>query len=287
MGREPHEADSGSEAVAPSPNTVADNPALGGDTDIEAADMADVTTSSGRGQGVRGEPGRRSRSASPGLTTGSIPRNLWRLSGPQVVEGILNVSDQMVDMVWAGRLPGGFRALAGVGVAQSFTQFGMMARQGLDQSLRAMVSRAVGAGNIPLANHVTLQAFTLTGIYSLLMVLIGLLLTDVFLRLIGASEAVKAEAAMYMRVQFVGMATIGFRMASGAALQSAGDVITPLKATTVTRLSHIIMTPFLMFGWWGFPTLGLPGLPSLTFWHSLQDAPSTSTPYSVADPACI
>jgi putative MATE family efflux protein len=171
----------------------------------------------------------------------------------------MNVADQVVDLVWAGRLPGGFRAIAGLGVGQSFTQFGMMARQGLDQSLRAMVARAVGAGNIPLANHVALQAFTLTGIYSLLMVLVGVLLTDVFLRLIGASEAVKAETAMYMRVQFIGMATMGFRQASGSALQSAGDVITPLKATTVTRVCHIIVTPFLMFGWWWFPTLGLPG----------------------------
>lgn len=203
--------------------------------------------------------GRGARRVDRDLTTGSIPKNLAHLAWPQVVEGILNVLDQMVDLVWAGRLPGGFRAIAGVGVGQTFTQFGMMARQGLDQAMRAMVSRAVGARDIPLANHIALQAFTLTAAYSLLMILVGVLLTDILLRVIGASEAVQAETATYMRIQFIGMASMGFRMASGAALQSAGDVIVPMKATLVTRVLHIVLSPFMIFGWMGFPAMGLPG----------------------------
>ncbi len=206
-----------------------------------------------------GHPSRSSRFASRDLTTGSVPKNLALLAWPQVGETILNVIDQMVDLVWAGRLPGGFRTLAGVGIGQTFTQFTNMSRQGLDQAMRAMVSRAVGMGNLPLANHVALQAFTLSMIYSLLMVLVGLLLTDVLLKAIGASEAVKAETSMYMRIQFIGSATMAFRMMSGAALQSSGQVMVPLMATLVTRVLHITLTPFLMFGWWWFPTLGLPG----------------------------
>jgi len=203
--------------------------------------------------------GARGRAVHQDLTTGSIPRHLWRLSWPQIGEGMLTVADQMVDLFWAGRLPAGFRAIAGIGVGQTFTQYGLMARSGLDQSMRAMVSRAVGARNIPLANHIALQAFTLTGIYSLFMVAVGLLLTDVLLRAVGTSDAVHAQTAMYMRIQFIGMATVSFRMAGGAALQSAGEVIIPLKATTVTRVFHIILSPFFIFGWWWFPSLGLPG----------------------------
>ena len=79
------------------------------------------------------------------------------------------------------------------------------------------------------------------------------------IQVIGASEAVQTEAALYMRVQFVGIAGVSFRMASAAVLQSSGDVMTPLKATTVTRVIHIALTPFLMFGWLGFPAFGLAG----------------------------
>ncbi len=207
----------------------------------------------------RGRRGARIKTAYPDLTTGSVPRHVWKLAWPQVAEGVLNIVDQMVDMVWAGRLPGGFRSLAGLGVAQTYTQFGMMLRGGLDQSARAMLTRAVGAGNVPLANHIALQAFTLTAVYCLLLIVFGLLLTDVLIRVIGASEAVQAEAAMYMRIQFIGIGGMSFRMASAAVLQSSGDVMTPLKATTATRLVHIVLTPFLMFGWLGFPAFGLAG----------------------------
>jgi len=251
--------------IAPSASPKATSKRVGiaatpeGANDMSVTELTAPAVEVGRNGGRGGGGSRRLRYGSRDLTSGSIPKNLAHLAWPQVLEGILNVADQTVDLVWAGRLPGGFRALAGVGVGQSFTQFGMMARQGLDQSLRAMVSRAIGAKNIPLASHIALQAFSLTGAYSLFMVLVGLLLTDIMLRLIGASEAVQAETAMYMRIQFVGMATMGFRMASGAALQSAGDVITPFKATLVTRVIHIVLTPFFIFGWWGFPAMGLPG----------------------------
>lgn len=97
------------------------------------------------------------------------------------------------------------------------------------------------------------------GVYSFLMILIGLFLTDIALRAIGASEAVHAQAATYMRIQFIGMTSISYRMTAAAVLQASGDVTIPLRATTVTRVLHVIMSPFFMFGWWLFPEMGLAG----------------------------
>ncbi len=207
--------------------------------------------------GGRGGGGRRFGMVD--LSQGSIPKHLWKLSWPQVIESILNILDQMIDLVWAGRLPGGHTNIAALGVGQTFTQFGMMARQGFDTALRAMVSRAVGAGDIRLANHVVLQAFTLNVVYCIVLVVSGILLTDFLLASIGASDETVASAGMYMKVQFVGIATTAIRNMSGAALQASGDVITPLKATSITRIVHIVSSPFLMFGWLFFPEAGLAG----------------------------
>jgi putative MATE family efflux protein len=135
----------------------------------------------------------------------------------------------------------------------------MMSRQGIEQSTRAMVSQAVGAGNLALANFVSLQAFVIMGVYSVLMALIGLFLTDIALSAIGTSEAVHSQAALYMRIQFFGMTSIAFRMTAACILQASGDVIMPLRATTVTRVLHIVLSPCFMFGWWVFPEVGLAG----------------------------
>ena len=243
-------------AAIPAPHGVANG---GTPTPVSPSAQAGTAVLDGARVGGHGGGGGPPRRVHRDLTTGSVRKHLWGLSWPQMLESVLNILDQLVDLLWAGRLPGGFRAVAGLGVAQSFTQFGMMARQGLDMSMRAMIARAVGAGDIKLANHVALQGFTMTTVYSVLMVIVGLALTDVLLRVIGASEAVKDETATYMRVQFVGMSTMSFRMMTAAALQASGDVVTPLKATTLTRVIHIALTPFLMFGWWWFPDMGLAG----------------------------
>ena len=192
------------------------------------------------------------------LTRGSIAGNLWFLSWPQMVEATISVVDQLADLFWAGWL--GSKSIAGLGVAQTYTQLVMMVRRGMDLAMRAMVARAVGAGNIELANHAALQGLTLSVLYLLSLCAAGVLLADALLKLIGVSDEVQGIAALYMKVQFVGVAAIGLRMTGAAMLQSAGDAVTPMKAVVVARLLHILLSPFLVFGWMIFPSFGLAGL---------------------------
>jgi putative MATE family efflux protein len=138
-------------------------------------------------------------------------------------------------------------------------QVGMTGRQGLDMAMRAMVSRAVGAGDIARANHVALQAFTLSGAFSVLMALIGVFFTEPLLAVLGVPDNVIAAGADYMRIQFVGSGTNAFRMMSGAALQSAGDTLTPMRSATVSRFLHVVLSPMFVFGWLVFPEIGLMG----------------------------
>lgn len=212
----------------------------------------------GAGGGGWGGGRRRSAYATRDLTIGSVPRTLWFLAWPQYVEGCLRIVDQVADLVWAG-LFGGFRAIAGIGAAQQYLGIGFDLRMGLDMSMRAMVSRAIGMGDSSLANLVVFQAATLTLIYSALMVGIGMFLTEALLHLIGLSPETVDLAAAYMRVQLVGQASIGFQMLAGHALAAAGDTITPMKAGFIARLLKIGLSPTLMFGLLGFPSIGLAG----------------------------
>ena len=192
------------------------------------------------------------------LTTGSIPKNLWFLAWPQMVSGSL----QTLDTIWALILAGqgfGTRGIASLGAAQSWSQLVMTARMGLDTSTRAMVSRAVGAGDLALANHAAVQSFTLSGGISLLAATLGVLFTESLLRMLGVSEGVVAQGAGYMRWQFVASATMAFAFMSGSVLQASGDTLTPMKAQVATRVLNVVLSPLLMFGWGFFPEMGLAG----------------------------
>ena len=200
---------------------------------------------------------RRSAYATRDLTTGSIPRNLFFIAWPQFIEGFLRVVDQVADLVWAGFL--GTRSIAGMGVAQQYTQMAFTGRQGIDISQRAMISRAIGMGDQALANHVLMQAWTMTLIFSSVMVMVGLLFTEPMLRLLGVSDAVVAEGAPYMRLYFVGHMTTAFQQVSGHALAAAGDTLTLMKSTTAARVAHLVLSPLFVFGLVGFPEMGIAG----------------------------
>ena len=201
--------------------------------------------------------GRPRRRTTRDLTRGSIRRHLWYLGWPQVAEGSLSVVDHFADLIWAGRL--GFQAIAGLGVAQTYLMMVFMVRMGLDSAMRSLIARSIGARNTAYANHVLLQAMTLTGGYAGLMVVAGQLLTVPMLRLMGLSDAVVDQAAGYMKIQFMAMGVLGFHRLTAGALQAAGDPMTPLKAASTTRIFHLVLSPFLIFGWLWFPSLGLAG----------------------------
>ena len=216
----------------------------------QSASSKTTRLSPGRGRG-------RSARTSKDLTKGSIPGNLWYLSWPQITESFLSVVDQLADLIWAGRL--GFQAIAGLGIAQTYLMLVMTARMGLDAGMRSMISRAVGARQIAYANHVMLQALTLTTVYSLVLVGVGLALTGPLLRVMGLSDEVVTQAAGYMRFQLFAMSMMGLQRLTAGALQASGDSLTPLKAAGVSRVGHLVLSPFLIFGWWWFPSLDLAG----------------------------
>ncbi len=63
----------------------------------------------------------------------------------------------------------------------------------------------------------------------------------------------------YLRIEFIGGATITFRMMMDAIMQASGDSVNPMWIAVIYRIFHIILSPFLIFGLWIFPKLGVTG----------------------------
>jgi putative MATE family efflux protein len=190
-------------------------------------------------------------------TKGSIMRNLWSLSWPMVITNTLMMLGPTIDMVWVGRL--GSASIAGVGVSGMAVQLLMGAMMGLMMGMRAMVARFIGAGDIGGANHVARQGFAISAIFSIIVAVVGVFLAEPLLMLFGLEPDVVAEGAAYMRILFVGSMAMAFRMVTEAIMQASGDTVSPMKITIGYRLFHIALCPFLVFGWWIFPSLGVRG----------------------------
>lgn len=191
------------------------------------------------------------------LTQGSILRNLLSLSWPMIVANSVNMIGPTVDMIWVGKL--GSAAIAGVGVSGITVMLAQSGLMGLFQGLRAMVARFIGAGDEKQANHVAQQAMVLAAISSLTLAVVGIFLAEDILRLVGVAPDVIGTGADYLRIQFVGMTAMSFRMMTEGVMQASGDAMTPMKISVAFRVLHVVLSPALIFGFWVFPRLGVNG----------------------------
>jgi len=203
------------------------------------------------------ERGRRGTVSGRDWTKGSIVRNLLSLSWPIIVSNSILMLGPTIDMIWVGKL--GAASIAGVGVAGTAVWVATAGRIGVNTGMRAMIARFVGAGDDEGANHVAQQAFVISTAYAIVVAAIGILFAGPILRLLGLEADVVAEGATYMRIVFVGTIAMSFGMMAEGIMQSSGDAVTPMRISVICRLFHVALCPFLVFGWWIFPRMGVSG----------------------------
>ncbi len=190
-------------------------------------------------------------------TKGSIIGNLLSLGWPMIVGGSLNMLGPTIDLIWVGKL--GSASIAGVGVSGMVVMLVNSMMMGLFMGLRAMIARFIGAGDAKGANHVAQQALIVGVVYSVTMAIIGIFFAEPILVLFGLAPDVVSEGAAYLRINFVGMVTMCFRTMTEATMQASGDSVRPMWVAVFFRLFHIALCPFLVFGWWIFPSMGVSG----------------------------
>lgn len=191
------------------------------------------------------------------LTKGSLLGNLWTLSWPMMVTQTITTLGPTIDMIWLGKL--GAASMAGVGVSGTVVMLVSSIRTGLQTGTRAIIARSIGAGDTDAANHVANQSFVVSILFAVATAVIGLFLSRQMLELMGLAPDALAEGTAYLRIHLVGMVTMSFQMLSQSLMQAAGDSQTPMRISLVTRFFHIALAPFLIFGWWIFPRLGVSG----------------------------
>jgi putative MATE family efflux protein len=190
-------------------------------------------------------------------TQGSILKNLLALSWPMTLTQTLMSLGPTIDMIWVGKL--GDAAVAAVGVSGVVVQLAQGIMMGFTQGMRALIARAIGAKDYEAANRVAQQAVVVSAAYAVVMALTGHFFGEYIVRFITHDPDIVRMGTAYLRIEFIGGATITFRMMMDAIMQASGDAVNPMWIAAVYRTFHIILSPFLIFGLWIFPQLGVTG----------------------------
>jgi putative MATE family efflux protein len=174
-----------------------------------------------------------------------------------LITNFLTTLGPFIDLFWVGRL--GAASVAGVGISGIAVTVVNSLMMGLFQGTAAMCSRAVGAGDEETANRTAQQAFVIAAAYSAILALVGAFLAEQILTVLGVAPEVVEQGAAYMRIQFIGIFTMGSISLSQSIMNASGDSRTTMKINLGYRIFHMLLAPMLIFGVSFFPALGVRG----------------------------
>jgi len=191
------------------------------------------------------------------LTEGSIIRNIFALALPAMVSNIFQTILGLIDMTFVSRL--GTSSIAAVGLSESVMFLIMTVAISINIGTIALVARFVGAGEKDYASRIAIQSMAFGMIISGFLAFVGFFAARPLLELLGAQLEVIEIGQQYLRVLFLGIATLFLSFLANGIMQGSGDTFTPMVINGIAVVWNIIFAPLLIFGIGFFPKMGVRG----------------------------
>lgn len=177
-------------------------------------------------------------------TSGSIPLAVLLLAVPMILELSLESFFAVVDIFFVSKL--GKEAIQTVGLTESVITIVYSVAIGLSAGAGAIVARRIGEKNPDGAAHAGAQAMIIGCIVAAVTTLVGIIFAPDILRIMGGSEKVVTEGAIFTRILFGGSLVIILIFLINGIFRGAGDAAMAMKSLWIASLVNIILCPVLI-----------------------------------------
>lgn len=192
------------------------------------------------------------------LTTGSIPRLMIAFSIPMLIGSFLQTAYSFINAIWVGKFLG-TAALATVTVSFPVIFVVFAIGMGLTLATNILVSQNFGAKRMDELRKVVDSSTLLVYATSLVFTALGEIYAPDILRAMNTPPEIFEPSVSYLRIVLLSL-PFGFGLfLVRSMLQGVGDSKTPLYFQLGSVIFTTVLDPLLMFGWLGFPKLGLNG----------------------------
>lgn len=192
------------------------------------------------------------------LTVGSIPRHLVAFSLPMLAGSTLQTAYSVINAIWVGKGLGKAE-LAAVTVSFPVFFFLMAVAGGLTMAANILSAQSYGAKDFDQLRRVVRNSVVLTIGIGIACVAFGHFTAEWILERMNTPSTVLPMAASYLQVFLLSIPFMFGLFLMASLLRGTGDSTTPLYFQAAGVALTIILDPVLMFGWLGFPRLGLNG----------------------------
>lgn len=174
------------------------------------------------------------------LTTGSEGKLIFRFAAPMLLGNVFQQLFSVVDSIVVGNFVGK-EALAAVGA--SFPVIFIMVSMiiGLVMGTTVVISQYFGAKDMVKVKRAIDTMYIYSAIAGIITTIIGLIISEPLLRMLGLPENIMPQATQYLRIYLSGtIIFFGFNGTS-AVLRGLGDSKTPLYFLIVATIANIIL----------------------------------------------
>jgi putative MATE family efflux protein len=197
------------------------------------------------------------------LTQGSVTKHLLNMAAFMAVSMFVQTLYLLADLYWVGRL--GKEAIAAVGVAGTLMMIVLALTQMLGVGTTTLISHAAGQKDQKRAELVFNQSFIMSILVALALGVIGFALRDVYCNTFSADTETATLAKSYLN-WFLPALLLQFPLvALGSALRANGLIKPTVAFQLLSVVVNIVLAPVLIFGWIGFPKLGVMGAALASF----------------------
>lgn len=168
-----------------------------------------------------------------------IVRLLLKLSLPAFFGMAVITLYNVVDTIFVGHYVGPL-GIAGLSIVFPVQMLAMGFSMMTGIGGASLISRLIGAGNIPRAERAAGNAMTATLVIAVIITIAGLSKVDFWLRLIGASETILPYARDYMTVILFGMLFQTFAMVLNSLIRAEGNARVPMTGMIIGALLNIV-----------------------------------------------
>ena len=191
------------------------------------------------------------------MLQGDIKATLIKMAVPMILGMIMLMTFGIVDTFFVSMM--GTNELAAISFTFPVTFTLISFNIGLGIGTSAVIGRHLGSGDDSKAKKLATGALMLVVVLASLLCIAGYLSIEFVFTLMGANEVLLPLIHDYMAYWYIAGVLLAIPMVGNSVLRASGDTKTPSIIMAVGGGINAVLTPILIFGYLGFPALGMKG----------------------------
>ncbi len=191
------------------------------------------------------------------MGTMPIPKLLITMALPMIASMLVQALYNIVDSMFVARL--NEEALTAVSLAFPVQNLMIAVAAGTGVGINALLSKSLGEKKYDTANQIAQNGVFLALASAVLFALLGIFGSRLFFTTQTSDPLIIEYGTQYTAIVTIASIGIFMQVVFERLLQATGKTVLSMITQGVGAIINIIFDPILIFGWFGFPKLGVAG----------------------------